>query len=442
VGKGQDGEDGEFPDLLTALKELTAGKHEHVCLCLLPGDHEVAGDALRDVLQAGVVRDLEIGGRGARIVTGAGLVFEGLARISLRDLAIEARDGRALVFLDDPDEPEAERMRVDLIDVTVTWSDAPPNAELIVVRGCGQVSMTGSDLAVVARSGVRLRDVLPSRVGMFFERAAVADPAALQVGLEKLLALDDGQRAKLADTTLLAVDKRPDLFTPERADVVRRFVERLKAGAPGMPTGPQLAKLRIEWAKFTKGFESERSWPAAVVFQDTPADTVIRGCHIRGGITLRAAGRSLADEVTAESPFRVHHVATVPAGSGRLQIDGNVLDWMALQAEAAKALAGAGGDIVKAELRSVLFAELLVTGNTFRDGPQVFLATAATVAANVFEIAVAGDAAPRVGFVASGVASATGNLGPERAAVGAANAELVVHGDDRAEAGNARLTIV
>ncbi len=62
---------------------------------------------------------------------------------------------------------------------------------------------------------------------------------------------------------------------------------------------------------------------------------------------------------------------------------------------------------------------------------------------NVFERGVNGDQAPRLGFVAASVASATGDLGPDRRLLGTdRNAELVLHGDDRAEAGNARLTII
>ena len=154
-------------------------------------------------------------------------------------------------------------------------------------------------------------------------------------------------------------------------------------------------------------------------------------------------GRDLSSELEAEGPFRVHDVTPVPEGAGQLRLDGNTLDWIALGALASQTLAGVNGDVEKAELRSVLFAEMLVTNNTFREAPHVFLATAVTLHGNVFEAAGAGFDAPGLGFVAAAVASATGNLGPDRKRMGSdIFAELVVHGDARANAGNARMTII
>ncbi len=441
VGKGVD-ELGEFPDLLTALKELIGRGHVHVCLCLLPGDHEVDGDALRDMLMTGVVQDLEIGGRGARIITGTGLVFAALARVTLRDVVVETRDVRALSFVGDPGLDPDDRMRVDLLDVTVLWVDAPPEAELVTFDACGRVDVRDSTLSVMTPADTKLKQVLPARVAAFFEQVPALEGPKLQAALGKLLGLADAQRLKLAQQVEAAVAKQPQVFTPDRAPIVLDFNERLRAGTAGMPSAAQLKQLRLDWVAFASSFGATEAWPAAIVFHDTAADATVATSRLDGGIALRAAGRSLPDEVKAESPFRLHDVVTVPGGSGRLRLDGNVLDWLGLGAEAARSLAEHNGDVTQAELLPVLFAELLVNGNTFRSAPHVLLATATTITGNVFETSGEGATAPRLGFVASAVASATGNLGPEGSAVGVPDAELVLHGNAAAQAGNARLTIV
>ena len=445
VGKTDD-QAGEYPDILTALKDLVLGrKHRHVCLCLLSGDHELSPDDLQSILKEGQVETLELGGRGARILVGARLVFEGLGWVTLRDLAIEARDAHALVFADRRDLPADERMRVDLVDLAVSAANAPSEGALVQFGGCGRVRITGSALAIAGPAGgVRIRDVLPDLVATFFEGAATAEMAQLRTSFARLLELPDAQRSELVDGIGRSIDKHPDVFDAERTVVLRRFSDRLRAGGQALPTLPQMAKIRIEWRDFAQKFGSgERGWPAAIVFLDASSDASLEGNRITGGIALRSAGRDLPNEEKAESPFRVHDVQQVPAGSGRLRLVGNVLDWVSLGADASRSLAASNGDVAAAGLQPVLFAEMLVTNNTFRDAPHVFLATATTIHGNVFERAVRGTRAPRLGFVAASVASATGNLGPDRRLLDTdLNAELVLHGNDRAEAANARVTIV
>ena len=247
VGKGVD-ESGEFPDLMTALKQLIGSGHVQVCVCLLPGDHEMNGDALRDLLKSGGLRELEIGGRGARIVTGAGLVFEELDRVTLRDVAIETRDVHALLFHDDPAKPTPDRMRVDLLDVTVTWTDAPPEAELVVFEGCGRVDVSGSTLAVATGpAGPKLRDVLPARAASFFEQVPKLEGPKLDAALRKLFGLlgpatrealpADGRRGRQAAGRLLAGSRR-------RGQCVRGAPEGRRGGLahPG-PAGQAAHRL-------------------------------------------------------------------------------------------------------------------------------------------------------------------------------------------------------
>jgi hypothetical protein len=206
--------------------------------------------------------------------------------------------------------------------------------------------------------------------------------------------LPEDERRDLAEQFERAVADRSDVFAAERSAVVARFAERLLGGGPAMPTAAQLKTLRLEWRDFAAGFgEGEGGFPAAVLFVDSSPDAALEGNRISGGIALRGTDRDPDSEVHAELPFRFHDVQEVPDGAGRLRLDGNVLDWISLGAQASRALASTNGDVAAAELLPALFAEMLVTNNTFRDAPHILLATAVTVHGNVFERAVAGDGA-------------------------------------------------
>ncbi len=444
VGKTDD-QAGEYLDVITAVQDLVKRKHRHICLCLLPGEHRVPTEDLRGMLKEAEVQTLELGGRGALIVLDTPQVLENLDWVTLRDLAIESTASPALAFLDGRGLSPERRMRVDLVDVTISAADAERDGALVQFQSVGLVHVTGSSLSITPRDiGTRLRDVLPDVVAGFFESAATADTGQLRESLLKLLTSPDALRSELADLTRTSVEQRPDVFDAARTAVLDRFSERLRTGEAALPSPLQMTKLRVEWGNFAKGFgDGERGWPAALLFLDPAIDASVEGSRLTGGITLASGDRDLGSEIKAESPFRVHDVESVPDGAGRLRLDGNVIDWVSLGAAAARSLAEQNGSVVAAELRRVLFAEMLVTNNTFRDAPHIFLATAATVHGNVFERAAGSPQAPRLGFVAAAVASVTGNLGPDRRLLDTdLNAELVVHGDDRAEAANARLTIV
>jgi photosystem II stability/assembly factor-like uncharacterized protein len=444
VGKTDD-EAGEYPDIITAVKDLIGRKHRDICLCLLPGEYRVPTEELRGMLKEAEVKTLEIGGRGAVIVLDTPQIFENLAWVTLRDLSIQSSASPTLMFLDGRGESPDQRMRVDMVDVTISAADAARDAALVQLEGVGRARITGSSLSITPKDvGFRLSDLLPAAIAGLFESATTANPAQLRASLGKLLTAPDAERFELADVTRKSVEERPDVFDPARMAVMDRFSEQLRTGEAALPALLEIPKLRLEWSDFAKGFAGgERGWPAAILFLDTATDASVEGSRVTGGVAFGGGDRDLASEVRAESPFRFHDVEQVPDGSGRLRLDGNVVDWVSLGAAAARSLAEQNGSVRAAELQRILFAEMLVTNNTFRDAPHIFLATAATVHGNIFERAVSGAEAPRLGFVGTAVASATGDLGPDRRSLGSdRNAELVLHGDDRAEAGNARLTII
>jgi len=223
-------------------------------------------------------------------------------------------------------------------------------------------------------------------------------------------------------------------------------VDALQAADAPVPNPPQLAKLRATWAPLLNALSGAVTLPSAVVFASVSTDVVLAGNRIQGGISLGGPGRNPAAELAAESALRGHAVNSTWGGSGRLQLDANALEWIGLGSDAAIRLAQVAGDVVKAQLTGIAFAEVLLTNNTFSGGPQAVLGETVSISGNVFGYGappVAGAAASRLGFVASEAGAATGNLGPSRAGRATdAIAELVLDGADRGASGNVRMNVV
>jgi hypothetical protein len=89
------GKEGRFKTLEEAIKALLDKKQQQICICLLPGDHEV-GELVLQLKGQTVHLHISGCGLGHRVLLNKAMAFTGFASVHFRDFSILTKDGRLL----------------------------------------------------------------------------------------------------------------------------------------------------------------------------------------------------------------------------------------------------------------------------------------------------------------------------------------------------------
>jgi len=433
---------GEFETIIEAIAALREAGHTHICLCLLPGEHTLDPGELKEVLEG--ITELVLSGRGATLLADDAIVFSNLSSVVLRDIVLTSEGAQALEFIGS----EEPRLDVELTEITVTAREARAGQALVTLADCRRVRILRSTLRAPA-SRPDLRDVLPDRFAAIVEMAESAERPLLASRFGSLVQLPAAARNTLVRDFGRALERHRDVIDADDVAIAERSIEALRAGTA--PSPQRLSSLIADWRHLAELFgPRSRGWPVAIAFVPASGgrilpdvDVVIDGSRITGGVILGGPHRDIDADATAEQFVLATDgkVGIVPDGSGRMRLEGNVLGWLGIGTEQAK-LIGAGEDVETA-MQGLLFAEVMISGNTFTSAPHAVVAGAVTAHGNVFELGRWANEFEilRIGFAESSVVAATGNLGPvpENEQLG----RLVIRGDVNAAAAeaNARLSV-
>lgn len=277
------GEGGDFPTLTEALEALLEQGLRDICLCLLPGDHELE-DAL-DVAEEGLHLSIHGCGPGTRLRLGSDpLSFAEFASLRLADLTIR-RDGspgtaleiarclrvdlarlELLGLVTEGEEPlvrigGAHRIRLDE-SVVEAWVEGAPERPRAILEEVGEIFTDDFDRERFGRNA--------SEVGLRLAETSPAD--------RRTLAEEIGRRAQSED------------LTESELRAYLTFTEALR----DEPADPNRLAGAL-WFIRAHTVAARRS--SALFITDAAADTTIEDCEIVGRIQVY--GRESGDDAVA-----------------------------------------------------------------------------------------------------------------------------------------------
>lgn len=280
------GANGDYPDLVTALKDLLERGERDLCLCLLRGEHEFVGFDFEQPLDE---RELHIE------IKGCGSATHVLWREPLRLRAVDsvALHGLTIELAFVPDKADAALnfdrcAAVTVADCTIDGAVAhgrfendlfTPGGALIVVVDGDDVRLSGNTLnAALSDTFPPLRDL--------FDKAGIGE-------LAELYAIA-GERVRLAEWRAIAL-RAASTLAQANQDVRKQMVEALQreVGTPENRTTFSAAEI-IQISKLIFALNGERARAAALI--DILFDLRRSATKARTGIAIVLNKRRVLNE--------------------------------------------------------------------------------------------------------------------------------------------------
>lgn len=271
VGKG-----GEFATLDEALKKLIGSDQKDICLCLLPGEHQLESD-------------IELGGKGVNLfIHGAGPA----SRLILRDQALQLFDFASLTLQD-----------FDLVALTANPSLSFAGCEELRIQRMHLSGLTEPGNSLVRVEGAQRID-LGACVINAYQPASVQRARALVDHLAALgpmaAALETGKGELFASVPLTLAEAFANWSGAEREAFGQQVDMLLRSAALPLANGESEALLALR-ADIVAGADARRlvsglnrlrgEWllnpsGCALTLADAEADTLLADSHINGRVTL------------------------------------------------------------------------------------------------------------------------------------------------------------
>jgi len=406
------GSTGEFGDIASAIKELSARHDGHVCICLLPERHAFEMELVEDL------RTFTLGGRGAVVECTQSVTFRNVDDLQINDVSVV--DGGSLTRLFE----FTSCGRVRLSGVMAATDKGDPDATVLVFEEAGNVRLQDCHVRNGARPEINERFVVLEDLNPIMRTVIEAARPGLSVEassarIERVLGeSEDTRRAVLSDTG--AVIERHGALLGERDRATLLHIgEFVDEGAMLPPS--RLAELLARVGRLGDRLRPrQRGAGTAVELLDGNGDVWIENCSIEGAILTYGRTTSDLEARTEQIIANVLEVGSEPdppitdKGVGRLTLANNRLTCVQVAAEF--------------EGRPQ-FAELHVKDNSLHDRPSFFLGDVIAFASNALR-----DGEERFNYlVAAGATSINGNLG------GPQVSRLAIWSSNFRGAGNARL---
>jgi hypothetical protein len=395
------GQGGQFPDLPTAIAALLNQGLRTLCLCLLPGEHVIAG-GLR-LAQPGVVLELHGCGAATRVRVVEPLVFSGLAALAFAELELFNPQGSV----------QLRCQGCDMVRFTgvAAWATANDDRPLLAITGAWDVHLERCEFeAHRPASFDPPRQVFAGLApfdGLFdaaFDRRAFL-PRADRAGAEAA-ALELEPRRALVQALVQRIGplNQADPFSQREIGAWLRLLISLQSVAP---TGVLLAGHLVELRDTT----AEAHAGSALALVDGAAETVLAHNRLRGALELY--GMPAPDPLNADERGRFEGqlrqgFTSLMAGSGRLEAHHNQLARLRLGAQMLAQIRQRLATDQAGPLEG-LHATQLWSDNALAIGNAEWLAAHAGLAGTQFEDPDTNSNGVNAGWVYADTALYTGN---------------------------------
>lgn len=381
VGKG-----GQFALLDEAIKSLLAERTDaeiaDICICLLPGDHELReGLFIQDEKARKIHVKIEGCGRGSRIlIRQKPVVAIGLTSFTLRNVEVYTSEPEIFIQFERCGDVTFEGCYLQQENQAT-----PFTTSFIQIARAHRIQITNN--VVVASLRITQSPTPPNRVF-----------ADLNPNVSELFTIPDrleydGKAPDVAETLarLSAAARRSltaklrqtltDLgsLTPDEEEIYNRFMETLSVQTVNSALVlSDLADIRLAALKAATGL--------AIALMDAQADARLGDNNIAGIVSLYGIpGRSIVSQenMRAISALLKQGGARFLRSSGHLQVHDNLLYKIDVSEEtilALKAVATGGANTIER-----LYRRCSITSNVFAEGSSDFIFEQATLTSNTFD---------------------------------------------------------
>lgn len=400
------GKQGEYPDLPTAIKELSARFDGHVCVCLLPEVHEYAADPIEGLAS------LTVHGPGALVRCHTPLVVIKCHQVSISEVTFELPDAAKPPLL------HAEGCGSVTLERIVAHAQTGATAALVRLGGCARLRVTGCELrpATLTLPGPGPR-ILGDAGRRLLEILATGNAARMAAALKRLR--EDGTLEAATGQLTGFAETGGRLLTRDERLVIARVVELTTDDAALRTAWPEL-RDRFKAVPEKAAVDTITVGGVGLLIADGHGATWLDGNRIEGGLALYGdveVERFVAyDERQPELEKQAtEHAAPVADGGSELHLADSSLAWVLSAGEPPF---------------DGCFGTAAVHGTVVTDAPAVLAAGQATLAG----VTLNGTVGRLAGIVFANAATATGLLGQSKGRVLLAAAE-------RAQAGNAQVVL-